>query len=107
MLSMGRCVVDLGWDFHWTKANEHAPYAIKPDGTVVWFVVQDYVLYFDSEKERAAAAATDEEPPGMRFADEPRAAGRTATEVDPRGGEGGAPWRRRLAEVTGRAPLRA
>ena len=42
---MGIAVIDKGWHFEW-PARSYFPFAGKPDGTMVWFVVRDYVVYF-------------------------------------------------------------
>ena len=41
--SMGYFVMDKGWHFEWPPRS-HAPFAIKPDGTIVYFIVRDLSL---------------------------------------------------------------
>ena len=43
VLSMGIAVIEKGWHFEW-PARSFAPFAIRPDGTMVWFIVIDYVV---------------------------------------------------------------
>ena len=57
VLSLGMCVIDMGWHFEW-PAHSFAPFAIKPDGTVAWLVVRDYAPYF--------RRAHDQAPTGSR-----------------------------------------
>ena len=38
--------------FEW-PAKSYSPFAIKPDGTMVWFAVRDYVVYFSKNKDAA------------------------------------------------------
>ena len=52
VLAMGIAVIDLGWHFEW-PARSYFPFAIKPDGTMVWFVVRDYVIYFSKNQDAA------------------------------------------------------
>ena len=54
VLSMGVFVIDLGWHFEW-PALSFAPFAIRPDGVVVWFVVRDYAVFLQN---RAIVVAT-------------------------------------------------
>ena len=53
VLSMGMAVIDKGWHFEW-PAGSFAPFAIRPDGVIVWFIVIDYVVYFRRNQDAAS-----------------------------------------------------
>ena len=38
VLSLGMLVIDLGWHFEW-PSRSLSPFAIMPDGEIIWFVV--------------------------------------------------------------------
>ena len=50
VFAMGLAVIELGWHFEW-PARSYSPFAIKPDGTIVWLVVKDYVVYFTKSQD--------------------------------------------------------
>jgi len=87
VISVGRWVIDKGWHFEWPPEFAYSPFFIKPDGTIVWLVVRNYVpflrdtldhmtTYGRREANDMLAAArrrhTRKEPPRPEDADAPR-----------------------------------
>ena len=56
VLSMGILVIRDKWHFEW-PAGSYAPFAVKPDGSIVWFIVRDYVLFLQKTRDVTAMAA--------------------------------------------------
>ena len=85
VLAMGIADIDKGWRFEW-PAGSYSPFAVKPDGAMVWFVVRDYVIYFSKNQD---AAFTN------RVSSIVAAAKRRHTTKGASGGGGRAGWSRR------------
>ena len=55
MLAMGWFCIEKKWHFEW-PGGSFAPFAIKPDGTIIWFVVREYVVYLQQRCDAHVAA---------------------------------------------------
>ena len=56
VLSIGILVIRDKWHFEW-PVGSCAPFVVKPDGSIVWFIVRDYVLYLQKSRDITAIAA--------------------------------------------------
>ena len=56
VLSLGLLVIIMGWHFEW-PAGSYSPFAVKPNGYIVWFVVRDFVTFFAKAEDYAAVVA--------------------------------------------------